>query len=226
MRALALEREPSALIFDLDSTLYTNKEYAAFQEEVLVERLGRELGLGPGGAEARIASLREERAASGQGRTSLGTLFAALGVDIATSVRWREECIDPGRWLSRDERLDQALGLLEREYRLALVTNNPRRVGLKSLQALGVEGRFQAIVGLDDTMSSKPSPRPFEEAARRLKLQPSLCASIGDRADVDLAPAMSLGMGALLVDGVEDVYDLPGFLAGRFGKPRAETANP
>jgi phosphoglycolate phosphatase/putative hydrolase of the HAD superfamily len=226
MRALALEREPSALIFDLDSTLYTNKEYAAFQEEVLVERLGRELGLGPGGAEARIASLRAQRAAAGQGRTSLGTLFAALGVDIATSVRWREECIDPGRWLSRDERLDRALSLLEREFRLALVTNNPRLVGRKSLQALGVDVRFEIIVGLDDTMSSKPSPRPFEEAARRLELQPALCASIGDRADVDLAPAMSLGMGALLVDGVEDVYALPSFLAGRFGKPLAETANP
>lgn len=219
MRVLAEGVEPAALVFDLDNTLYTHRAYAAFQEEVLVERLGRELGLDPRAAAVRIEALRARRAAAGLGKTSLGRLFAELGVDIATSVRWREECIEPADWLARDEPLDRALGLLSGEFALALVTNNPRSVGEKSVEALGVRSRFPVLVGLDDTFSSKPAPEPFREAARRLGLGAARCVSIGDRVDVDLAPAMELGMGAILVDGVEDVYRLPAFLLAR---PRPE----
>ena len=214
MRIVALATAPSALIFDLDNTLYTNVGYASYQETALVERLGRELGLGTEGAAGKIAALRADREASGLGKTSLGQLFAALGIEIATSVRWREECIEPAAWLKRDERLDRALGVLAREYTLALATNNPRQVGEKSLEALGVRARFSILIGLDDTLRSKPSPAPFLEAARLLGREPRQCVSIGDRFDVDLAPAMELGMGAILVDGVEDVYRLPELFAG------------
>ena len=212
MKVVAMEAEPSALIFDLDNTLYTNPGYAAFQEEVLIERLGRELGMGPEAAAARIKALRAERVEAGLGATSLGKLFAALGIEIATSVRWREECVEPAKWLGRDARLDHALGLLSKDYSLALMTNNPRLIGEKSLAALGVRQRFSVLVGLDDTFTGKPSPEPFLETAHRLGLDPRLCVSIGDRFDVDLAPAMELGMGAILVDGVEDVYRLSEFL--------------
>src|SRR5208282_3282066 len=110
----------------------------------------------------------------------------------STSVRWREECIEPADWLDRDERLDRALGLLSGDFALALATNNPRSVGEKSLDALGARSRFPVLVGLDDTLSSKPAPEPFRETARRLGLAPARCVSIGDRVDVDLSPAMEL----------------------------------
>jgi HAD superfamily hydrolase (TIGR01509 family) len=215
MKVLAIGAEPAALVFDLDNTLYTDPRYAAFQEDALVERLGRELGLGTEGAVARIAELRAERAAAGLGKTSLGKLFAALGIEMSTSVRWREECIEPGKWLARDPRLDRALADLARRFALALMTNNPRLVGERSLAALGVRDRFSVLVGLDDTFSGKPAPEPFALVAQRLGLEPRACVSIGDRFDVDLAPAMELGMGAILVDGVEDVYRLPELFAER-----------
>ena len=217
MKVLALADQPHALIFDLDNTLYTNPEYAAFQEDALMERLGLELGIGADAAAARIAALRAERTAAGLGKTSLGRLFAALGVEISTSVRWREECYEPEKWLPRDRRLDRALESLAKRFAIALVTNNPRLVGEKSLAALGVRKRFSVLVGLDDTFAGKPAPEPFSLVAQRLGLQPAACVSIGDRFDVDLAPAMELGMGAILVDGVEDVYGLPELFAS--GQP-------
>jgi len=215
MKIVAIGPKPSVLIFDLDNTLYTNPAYVAFQEDVLVERLGRELRLPQGAAAAKIAALRAERVAAGLGTTSLGKLFAALGIDIATSVAWREECYEPAQWLKRDARLDRSLGLLAKDYILALVTNNPRLIGEKSLDALGVRGRFKVLVGLDDTLIGKPAPEPFLETARRLGAEARSCVSIGDRFDVDLAPAMELGMGAILIDGVEDVYALPECLAAQ-----------
>jgi FMN phosphatase YigB (HAD superfamily) len=222
MKVVAIEGEPSALVFDLDNTLYTNPAYAAFQEDILVERLGRELGIGTQAATARLAALRAERERAGLGKTSLGKLFAALGIEIAASVRWREEAYEPSLWLKKDARLDRALGLLSKDFRLALMTNNPRLVGEKSLEALGVRDHFSVLVGLDDTFSGKPAPEPFIEVAKRLCLEPQACVSIGDRFDVDLAPAMELGMGAIQVDGVEDVYELPAIFAGRECLPRSD----
>jgi len=209
MKIIAVGDDPKALVFDLDNTLYTNPAYAQFQEDALVERLGRELKIGTAAAAAKIAALRAEREAAGLGKTSLGKLFAALGIDIKDSVRWREECFEPAKWLKRDERLDAALRTLAKRFKLALMTNNPRLVGEKSLKALGARECFSVLVGLDDTLSGKPAPGPFLEVSRRLGLDPRACVSIGDRFDVDLAPAMELGMGAILVDGVADVYKLP-----------------
>ena len=212
MKVIAVGEDPKALVFDLDNTLYTNPAYAQFQEDALVERLGRELGIGTDAAAARIASLRAERDAAGLGKTSLGKLFAALGIDMRDSVRWREECFEPSKWLKRDERLVAALRKLATDFKLALMTNNPRLVGEKSLEALGARECFSVLVGLDDTLSGKPAPEPFLEVCKRLGLKPADCVSIGDRFDVDLAPAMELGMGAILVDGVADIYKLPEYL--------------
>jgi phosphoglycolate phosphatase/putative hydrolase of the HAD superfamily len=38
------------------------------------------------------------------------------------------------------------------------------------------------------------------------------CIAIGDRYDIDIALPLELGMGGILVDGVEEVYKLPEIL--------------
>ena len=38
------------------------------------------------------------------------------------------------------------------------------------------------------------------------------CLSVGDRYDIDLALPLEMGMGAVLVTGVEEVYSLPEIL--------------
>lgn len=213
MKLVAGGRNVKALVFDLDNTLYTNPAYAQFQEDALIERLGRELGIGAEGAAAKIEALRADRLARGLGKTSLGKLLQAVGIDEVTGVRWREECFEPKEWLSPDSSLDQALDRLESDFALALLTNNPRLVGEKSLEALGVRARFSIIVGLDDTFCGKPSPEPFKATMKKLGMEAESCLSIGDRHDVDLVPAMALGMAAVLVTGVQDVYALPESLA-------------
>jgi len=212
MRLLSLPARPRALLFDIDGTLYSDPAYMAFQEDVLVERLAAERGEAPEATRRLVAELRAGRAAAGLGKTSLGRIFAELGCDIRTSVRWRIELIEPGKWLSPDPNLGRALASLASRYAIAAVTNNPRAVGEKALAALGVAPAFGAVVGLDDTMASKPAPEPFLRAAALLGVEPAGCVSVGDRRDVDLEPALALGMGAILVDGVEDLYTLPAAL--------------
>lgn len=99
MKIIRLPADPrlvEGMVFDLDNTLYTNPAYAKYQEDVLVECLGRALGVGGDAARERIERMRAERRRAGLAPTSLGNLSAELGFDIATSVRWREENLDPG----------------------------------------------------------------------------------------------------------------------------------
>jgi len=221
MKVFRLPASPRAILFDLDSTLYTHPGYAAFQSDVLVRELARLRGVDEARIRAEIQAVRD-RVARETGRvTSLGNAMAELGVDIPTSVAWRERLIKPEEWLSRDGRLAEALSALASRLALAVVTNNPRSVGIGTIRALGVESCFRAVVGLDDTMVSKPAREPFERAARLLGVSVTDCVSVGDRYDVDLAVPLELGMGAVLVEGVEDVYRLPELFTAA-GEPNAD----
>lgn len=207
-----------AFLFDIDGTLYSNDEYMHFQQEVLIRELARSRGLTYQTMAKAVEQVRNEHTEAHPGsKTSLGNVMAALGVDIATSVNWRTRFIIPSDYIRPDATLRQTLSILASASAgpkavLVAVTNNPRSVGEATLQALGIRDLFLRVVGLDDTMKSKPAAEPYLLAASLAGVAPERCLSIGDRYDVDLAIPLGLGMGAMLVSGVEDVYTLPTYL--------------
>jgi phosphoglycolate phosphatase/putative hydrolase of the HAD superfamily len=215
MQFYSLPREIEGLAFDIDKTLYDNDHYARNQIDVLIERLALERSENVADTRRAVLRWQEEYAAANEGaRQSLGNTFAALGVPIQTSVAWREELIHPERFLQADEHLVTALEELSRTYRLVAVTNNPVRVGRATLETLGVSRFFPHVVGLDTTLRSKPDPAAFRHAVEALACEPGKAVSVGDRYEVDVVPALSIGMGGVLVDGVNDVYLLPRALEG------------
>lgn len=209
MKILSLPADPGAILFDLDGTLYSNEAYLRFQSDSQIERLASHLGIPLSEAKERLDEAKRIHKAKNAETTSLANHFLSFGVDMETIVRWRIEAFDPRRWLSPDPALAETLASLAACFKLGLLTNNPRLVGERSLETLGVRPHFDFVVGLDDSFRSKPDPAPFRTFLDRLGMDASRCVSVGDREDVDLRPAMALGMGAILVDGVEDVYRLP-----------------
>jgi phosphoglycolate phosphatase/putative hydrolase of the HAD superfamily len=171
----------------------------------------------------REAWERERRAGAGGEKLSLGTAFRAFGISIEENVRWREELYQPERYLAEDRRLREALLRLSGKksggpgagppgvrYLLSLLTNNPVGIARRTLRRLGVEDCFSTVTGLDSLMLSKPHRALFYRASRGLP--PERCVSIGDRYEFDIALPLDMGMGGILVDGVEDVYGLPDLL--------------
>jgi phosphoglycolate phosphatase/putative hydrolase of the HAD superfamily len=219
MKVFRIPENCAAVLFDMDGTLYTHDEYMRLQTVLPVQRLARLKGKTLDEMNAEIERYREAYAAGHGGRKiSLGNIFAAFGVPIVESVRWREELYEPERYLLEDKKLRVTLEKLAaprpgERRRLAVVTNNPVSIARRTLAALGVADCFTALVGLDTCGVSKPHEAPFLKAAELCGAAAADCLSAGDRYDMDIALPLELGMGGVLVDGVEDVYALPEMLA-------------
>ncbi|ERF60587.1 haloacid dehalogenase-like hydrolase [Treponema socranskii subsp. socranskii VPI DR56BR1116 = ATCC 35536] len=213
MKICRLPEKIKTIIFDIDSTLYTNGAYVSHQSEVQLRRFAKVRGISEREARTMFDDYRSEWSKTHGGqKISESNTFAALGIPIETCVAWRNELIEPADFLSRDERLLEALQTLKRSYALVCVTNNPVSVGRKTLCALGVEDCIASVIGLDTFGKSKPAREPFEKAAEETGAEIAECLSVGDRYDIDIVLPLAMGMGGIIVDGVSDVYELPNVL--------------
>ena len=197
----------------MDLTLYSNPEYGQQQIDCLIEEMAKFRFLSFAEMDSEIKNAREEWALSHDGvKPSLSNIITAYGISMEQNIRWREERYEPEKYIKEDAQLRTTLKELSLSYILGLVTNNPVLIANRTLKALGVGECFPIVVGLDTCMVAKPHKKPFLMFSQLSSCAPETCVSIGDRFDIDLLLPMELGMGAILVNGVEDVYNLPGFL--------------
>ncbi|MBS7266634.1 MAG: HAD family hydrolase [Treponema sp.] len=215
MKIYKIPSDLRAFIFDIDSTLYTNQAYAFEQVDCQVRQFAKERGISADEARRMVAEYRKQFAAEHNGsKVSLGNTLLSFGVPIEQSVQWRRELLEPTDFLRRDEKLIDELKILQKKYQLICVTNNPVLPARKTLDALGISDFFPEIVGLDTCFKSKPALEPFETAVERLSkssesgIKAENCIAIGDRYDMDIALPLKMGMGGILVNGVEEVYQI------------------
>lgn len=215
MKIYKIPSDLRAFIFDIDSTLYTNQAYAFEQVDCQVRQFAKERGISADEARRMVAEYHKQFAAGHNGsKVSLGNTLLSFGVPIEQSVQWRRELLEPADFLRRDEKLIDELKILQKKYQLICVTNNPVLPARKTLDALGISDFFPEIVGLDTCFKSKPALEPFETAVERLSkssesgIKAENCIAIGDRYDMDIALPLKMGMGGILVNGVEEVYQI------------------
>lgn len=202
-----------AVIFDIDSTLYTCAAYAHEQIDCQVREFARVRGISADDARKMVADYRKKFAAENNGKkVSLGNTLLSFGIPIEKSVEWRNALMAPEKFLSKDEKLRKELELLQTHFKLICVTNNPVLPARKTLEAIGVSEFFPEIVGLDTCFKSKPAIEPFRRAVELLCVKTEECLAIGDRYDMDIALPLEMGMGGILISGVEEVYQLHDFV--------------
>lgn len=103
----------------------------------------------------------------------------------------------------------------------AIVTNKAERFTLPIVRALGLDREAATVVSGDTTPHSKPHPAPLLEAARRMGLDPAVCAYVGDDLR-DVQAGKSAGMRTVAASwgylgagegvaawGADHVIDLP-----------------
>lgn len=114
-------------------------------------------------------------------------------------------------------------------YGLGLCTNKPHAATLEILEALGLEGYFQVVLGGDSLPGvRKPDPRHLLAAVERLGAGPRQAVMVGDNRN-DVAAARGAGMAVIVVSfgyprmpveklGADLVIDRFTDLAGAIGR--------
>ena len=197
----------------MDLTLYSNPEYGQYQIDCLIGKLGERQGKAFPEMKSEVEEAGKTWALSHDGKKPcLSEILSGFGISMEENVRWRNELYKPEKYLCRNEKLRETLQDLSRFFVLGVITNNPVLMATRTLAVLGIDGFFPVLVGLDTCMKCKPNLEPFFKFAGLSECSPETCVSVGDRYDIDIRAPLEIGMGGILVDGVEDIYQLPNLL--------------
>lgn len=212
MKLYSIKKNSETIIFDIDSTLYTNKTYASEQIDVQIRFIADEMNMDYKVLKKQIESYRNEEALKTGQKQSLGNTLIHFGIPLSKSIELREKLLKPELYIKKDYRLRKVLERLKTKYKLITVTNNPYIPAFKTLVAIGIQDLFIDIISLDKSGVSKPHQKPFELASQKAGSPWDKCISVGDRFSIDLEIPLKMGMGGILVTGVEEVYRLPEIL--------------
>jgi HAD superfamily hydrolase (TIGR01509 family) len=91
-----------------------------------------------------------------------------------------------------------AVRRIARRWPLGLASSSNRPVIDLALQLAGIDELFRATVSSEEVARGKPAPDVYEEAARRLRVEPAACAAIEDSHNGILA-ARAAGMRVVAV---------------------------
>ena len=135
-------------------------------------------------------------------RLALDARQLPSGLDVALIDAHRRELAKAATFPAHHRPL---LERLARRHRLAVVSNfDYTPTALSILEAAGVRELFAAIVVSDEVGWRKPRVDIFEEALRRAGADARGTLFVGDRADIDVAGAHAVGMGAAWINPGRD----------------------
>lgn len=123
----------------------------------------------------------------------------AAHTDDPDAVAVAETVIDGMIAALRDGRIEVLPGSAEmvraaaERVPIAVASSAPRRLIEAVLEAHGLRDRFRAVVSSEEVPRGKPSPDVYEEAARRLGVDPRRCLAVEDSSN-GIRAAAAAGM--------------------------------
>jgi putative hydrolase of the HAD superfamily len=190
-------RQPRAVLFDLDDTLYAERRFALSGFAAVARATALDAGVDAG----RVFRILVAAFRCGERAIAFQRLCATLG--------WSEArvpaLVDVYRRHQPNLRMPQltlrTLAALKAGWRLAIVTNGPAAIQTAKVHALGLSGQVDTIVyaARCGVGGEKPAPEPFITAARHLGVLPSRCVFVGDDPLCDVAGARRVGMKTIRV---------------------------
>ncbi|RMF46696.1 MAG: HAD family hydrolase [Deltaproteobacteria bacterium] len=198
----------SAIVFDLDGTLYTNAELLAEIERTAELLVARGRGVSPQAAR-RTMNRARRRIADLEGREpTLSRVCMELGIELRDLHRTFEEMVRPEQYLVYDPVLQALLEGLREQCPLYLYTNNNLPLTQKILALLGIENLFERLFTIEYAWRPKPDPEVLEMVLGEIGGPPDEVLFVGDRDQVDLEPARDRGLPTLLVSETADLLQV------------------
>jgi putative hydrolase of the HAD superfamily len=212
-----------ALIFDLDDTLYPERDFVISGCRAVARHIAGKYGTS---ANEAYCAMMETLAV--HGRRSIMPMiiekFLGGSVPITELVEvYRQHTPEISLFPGYTGLIEQ----LAREYTLGLITDGLPEVQRRKVRALGLETRIDQIIYTWDHGPDKEKPHPlsFNLILEALVVEPKHALFVGDNPDKDGKGALGVGMRCVLIQNQtiptkyhesnvanEDVYMLEGLL--------------
>ncbi|MBC8359370.1 MAG: HAD-IA family hydrolase, partial [Candidatus Aminicenantes bacterium] len=198
------------LIFDLDGTLYNNKELDIAYAEARKAFLAKKLGC-PIDEAVRLFNDKKDELSHKLQRQATGTeTLRALGLKVEDWEEYNIREVNPKDFLEKDLQLKEVLKRVSSKYKLAVLTDNNEVQTIRTLEALEIREFFddKFIFTRDKSGILKPNSEVFKKVVEAIRVRAEECVSIGDRLEIDIKPAQAIGMKGILAGSLEDIYNL------------------
>jgi putative hydrolase of the HAD superfamily len=192
------------ITFDLDDTLYLERDFVYSGFDAVGEYLQKTLHISNFSSEARQVFL------SGGRREIFDRVFIKLGVSVGPNLI--EECVEIYREhrpsLNLEGLVHELLEGLRPDHTLALVTDGFPRSQRNKIAALGIESQLDLIIvtGEHGVPWTKPSPLAFQQLERETGFSEGSCVYIGDNPIKDFDGPSLLGWQVLRFRPAGGVY--------------------
>jgi putative hydrolase of the HAD superfamily len=191
-----------AVVFDLDDTLYAERDYVLSGYRAVARRLSGD----PAGGE-ELHRWLWERFVSGQSAGAFDALNEqfSLGLDQRRIAELVEVYRNHSPRITPRPGIPRLLSKLHGVSSLGIISDGFLPAQKLKLGALGIEGYFDAVV-FTETLGPeawKPSPAGFEAICRELQMDAEDCTYVADNPAKDFAAPNALGWRTvqLLLDG-------------------------
>lgn len=123
--------------------------------------------------------------------------FQELGLKGDADAACRKSILDMSRRRPYSE-TNEALGLIQQQWRTALLSNADDDYLLPNIMLLEVD--FQAVLSSEEVRSYKPQPALFQELLRRMGVAPEETVYVGDRQFEDVQGAGGVNMRTMWIN--------------------------
>jgi putative hydrolase of the HAD superfamily len=202
----------STLIFDLDGTLYVNRELGQEIHLAACRYMAGVLAVDVTEADRLLREAKRRLSDESGWDSSLSAACLALGGDMVELHRHFAQEIDPEPFLNRDERVVRLLESLAVSYGLYIYTNNNRPLAGRIMGALGIAGYFRRAFTIEDGWRPKPDLPTLDQIYATIGSEPAHCLFIGDRYDIDLRLPQQMGSSVYLSTTLDDLLSLETFI--------------
>lgn len=189
-----------AVIFDMDDTLYGEKEYVRSGYQKIAQVIPQVENAGE-----KLWKLFEEK------KPAIDELLKQEGLD---SEELKQKCLYTYRYQEPDIHLypgvEQLLkNLRSQGYLLGIITDGRPEGQRAKLQALGLESLVDHILVTDEfggAQYRKPNPIAFETMAEKLGVEFSKMCYVGDNVNKDFIAPQQLGMRSIWFKNPDGLY--------------------
>lgn len=189
-----------AVIFDMDDTLYGEKEYVKSGYQTIAAELSQVED-----AAEKLWRLFEEK------KPAIDELLKMEGIE---DPEIKEQCLKAYRYQEPDIHLyagvkEMLERIRQRGLLLGLITDGRPEGQRAKIKALGLEELFDQIIITDEfggTNFRKPNPLAFQTMQERMKVQYSQMCYVGDNIKKDFIAPQQLGMRCIWFRNQDGLY--------------------